>query len=106
MVFPKKTALEYDLFCNIWKDGISFFPKILYFFFRRKKKDDLSQKIYGNMIFCVYMYKCYKYDVTPLSNKAKITFSRKNTLQGDISGITEKDDIHLRKYGVSVEILY
>ena len=52
------------------------------------------------------MYKCYKYDFTPLSKKAKITFSRKNTLQGDISGNTEKDDIHLRKYGVSVEILY
>ena len=39
----KKIALEYDLFCNIWKDGISFFPKIN-FFFTRTMKDDLSQK--------------------------------------------------------------
>ena len=27
----KKIALEYDLFCNIWKDGISVFPKIYFF---------------------------------------------------------------------------
>ena len=67
----KKIALEYDLFCNIWKDGISFFPKILFFFFRRKIKDDLSQKVHGNMIFSVYMYKCYKYDITLLPKKSK-----------------------------------
>ena len=41
----KKFAPEHDLFCNIWKDGISFFQKIWYFFFRRKMKgDDLYQK--------------------------------------------------------------
>ena len=39
----QKNRLEYDLFRNIWKDGISFFPKIN-FFFTRKMKDDLSQK--------------------------------------------------------------
>ena len=43
-------------FCNIWKDGISFFQKILYFFFRRKmKEDDFYQKTRGNMIFFVCM---------------------------------------------------
>ena len=57
--------------------------------------DDLSYKIQGNMIFSVYMYKCYKYDITLLPKKAKIIFSQKNTLKGDISGITKKDDIHL-----------
>ena len=37
-----KIALEYDLSCCIiWKDDISFFPKI---FFRRKMKDDISQE--------------------------------------------------------------
>ena len=61
----KEDALEHDLFCNMWKDVISFFPKI-YFFFRRQMKDDLSQKIHGNMIFSVYMSKCYKYDSTLL----------------------------------------
>ena len=52
------------------------------------------------------MYKCCKYDITLLLKKAKIIFSRKNTLKGDISGIAEKDDIHSRKYGISVEIPY
>ena len=63
MVFPKKIAFEYDLSFIIWKDGI-FFRKI-YFFFGRKMEDDLSQEIHGNMIFSVYMYKCYKYDILP-----------------------------------------
>ena len=31
MVFPKKTTLEYDLSCTIWKDGI-FFPGKYYIF--------------------------------------------------------------------------
>ena len=48
----QKIAQEYDLSCIIWKDGI--FPK-----------DDLSQKIHGNMIFSVYTCKCYKHGVTP-----------------------------------------
>ena len=32
-------------------------------------KDDLSQEIHGNMIFFVYMYKCYKYDITLIQKK-------------------------------------
>ena len=68
-------------------------------------KDDLSQEIHGKMIFSVYMYKYYKYDITLLPKKAKMIFFRKNALKGDISGITEKDDIHPMKYGISVEIL-
>ena len=55
-------------------------------------------------IFCIYIYKCYKHDITLLPKKAKMNFSCKNTHKGDISGITEKDDIHPRKYGISVEI--
>ena len=46
-------------------------------------KDDLSQEIHGNMIFSVYMYKCYKYDITLLEKKLKMIFSRKSTLKGD-----------------------
>ena len=64
MVFSEKIALEYDLFCNIWGDGISFSFLKICFLFRRNIKGDLSQKIHGNMIFSVYMYLCYKYDVT------------------------------------------
>ena len=48
------------------------------------------KKIQVNMIFCVYMYKCYKYDITFVPKKEKIIFSQKNTLKGDVSDITEK----------------
>ena len=34
-------------------------------------KDDLSQEIHVNMIFSVYMYKCYKYDITLLQKRIK-----------------------------------
>ena len=46
-------------------------------------KDDLSQEKHGNMIFSVYMYKCYRYDITSLQKKSKIIFSRKNTIKSD-----------------------
>ena len=70
MVFPKKIALEYDISCIIWKYGI-FFQKAWYFFFGRKMKDDLSHEIHGNMIFSVYMYKCYKYDIILLQKNQR-----------------------------------
>ena len=47
-----------------------FLRKLSYFFFGRKIKDDLSQEIHGNMILSVYMYKCYKYDITLLPKKS------------------------------------
>ena len=56
----KNMALEYDLSCIIWKDRI-FHPENTIFCLWTK--DDLSQEIHGNMIFSVYMYKCYKYDI-------------------------------------------
>ena len=48
-------------------------------------KDDFSQEIHGDMIFSVYMYKCYKYDITLLQEKkkSKMIFSPKNTLTAD-----------------------
>ena len=42
-------------------------------------KDDLSQEIHIDMIFSVYMYKCYKYDITLPKNKSKMIFSQKDT---------------------------
>ena len=38
------------------------------FFFGQKVKNDLSQEIHGNAIFSVYMYKCYKCDITLLQS--------------------------------------
>ena len=49
IVFPKKIALEYDLSSTIKKGGISFSRKYD-IFSRPKVKDDLPQKIHGNII--------------------------------------------------------
>ena len=70
MVFLKKITLEYNL-PRKFEKMVFFFRKISYFFFGRKMKDDLSQEIHGNMIFSVYMYKCYKHDITLLQKKVK-----------------------------------
>ena len=43
------------------------------------------------MIFSVYLYKCHNYDITLLPK---------------FFSITEKDDMHPRKYDISVEIPY
>ena len=68
----KKFAPEHDLFCNIWKDRISFFHKIWYFFFRRKmKEDDLYQKTRKNMVFSVYMRRRYKHGIALLAKNPK-----------------------------------
>ena len=62
---------------------IFLFPENMILFFRQKMKDDLSQEIHGNMIFSVYMYKCYKYDIILLPKKSKTIFSPESTLKGD-----------------------
>ena len=35
------------------------------------------KKIYGNMIFPVYMYKCYKYDITLLQKNERWSSPKK-----------------------------
>ena len=40
----------------------------------------------------------------PFWQKSKDTLATENTPKGDIFGITKKDDIHPRKYGISAEI--
>ena len=39
--------------------------------------------------------------ILPFCEKSKDIFSQRNTLKDGISGITEKDDIHPTKYGIS-----
>ena len=69
-------------------------------------KDDLSQKIHGNMIFSAYLAK-----MVPLfPTKMKLTFCQKikdyllpkNALKNGISSITKKDDAHSRNDGIGV----
>ena len=38
--------------------------------------------------------------ILPSCQKSKDNLLTKNTLKDDIPGIIEKDDIHLRKYGI------
>ena len=42
----------------------------------------------------------------PSAKIEKIIFSSNNTFKGDISGITEKNNIHHTKYSISVEVPY
>ena len=97
----------YIYFCNIWKNDISFSLKGD-IFLQRKWKMILLRKIHGNMIYFVYLQvlHIWIYDIALLPKKAKMIFSQENSLKGDISGITEKDDIHPRKYGIYVAIPY
>ena len=66
MVFSKK------LHGNMIFLVLFIFAENMIFFFERKVKDDFSQEINVNMIFSVYMYKCYKYDITVLPKKNQI----------------------------------
>ena len=52
-------------------------------------KDDLSQVIHGNIIFSVYMYKCYKYDIT-LCKKNQIWSSPETHLKVILDHILDR----------------
>ena len=69
-------------------------------------KDDFSQKIHGNVMFSVCSVKI----IFLFPTNIKLTFCQKskddnipkNTPKDDISSITEKDDIHLRKDDIDI----
>ena len=69
-------------------------------------KDDLSQKIHGNMIFSVCSVKI----VFLFPTNMKLSFCQKskgdlfpeNTPNDDISDTTEKDDTHPRKDDICI----
>ena len=60
--YQKKSRLNM-IFVVVYGKLVFFFRKI-YFFFGRKMKIDLPQEIHGNIIYSVYMYKCYKYELS------------------------------------------
>ena len=60
-----------------------FFSGIYDIFFGQKMKDDLSQEMHGNMVFSVYMYKCYQYDNTLLQKNWRWSSPKKNTLESE-----------------------
>ena len=66
--FQKK--LRFNMIFLVLSGKMVFFSrKIWYFFFGRKMKGGLSQEVNGNMIFSVYMYKCYIYDIILLQKQ-------------------------------------
>ena len=71
--FQKNSCLNMIFFVIPGKMVFLFFEKICYFFFRQKMKeeDDLYQKIHGNIIFSVFMRRCYKYDMTLLAKNQR-----------------------------------
>ena len=82
------------------------FPENMIFFYGRKMKDHLSQKnTWKYYVFCMFCKDgvsfSYKYEIT-LCQKSKGDLFPKNTRKNDISGITEKDDIHPRKDDVDI----
>ena len=71
-----------------WK-MVFFTPKTWYFFLGRKMKDNLSQEIYWNMIFSVYTYKCYKYDIIPSPAKKNQRWSSPTKIHLNVIKILE-----------------
>ena len=61
-------------------------------------RDDLSQKIHGNMVFSVYSIKMVFLFPTNMILPSFFFSRKKKTLKDDISGIIEEVDIHPRKY--------
>ena len=80
----KKISLEYDLSCII----SIFFPENMILFFKRKAKNDLSQKILGNIMFYVDSVKMVflfptVYGITLLSKKQRRSSPDKYTYRWD-----------------------
>ena len=71
------------IFLVLSRKMVFFLPGNMIFFLWTENGRYLSQETHGNMIFSVYMCKCYKYDITLRPKKSKTIFSRQNALKGD-----------------------
>ena len=85
MVFPKKITLEYDLSFIIWKDSI-FFPGKYDIFPLDGKRKMIFLKKYMEIWYFQYICINITNMILPFckQKKSKMTFSRKNTLKGDL----------------------
>ena len=76
--FSKKIALEYDFSCIFPVKKLIFpFPENMILFFRRKMKDNLSPKIYGNLIFCASFLKRWSFQKNSHRNMIVLQLSEK-----------------------------
>ena len=64
-----KIKLHWDMIFLVLSGKMVFIFQKIYCFCGWKMKDDFSQEIRGNMIFSVYLNKCYKYDITLVQKK-------------------------------------
>ena len=108
-VFPRNSRLSTMFFVISRKMVFLFSRKYYIFSFGGKWKKMIFIKkrveIWHFLYICVGVFRGKGiFAFLPSWQKRKDTLAPKNTLKGDISGITEKDDIHPRKYGISAEI--
>ena len=97
MVFPRNSHLNTIFFVISGKMVFLFSRKYDIFSFGGKWKKMIFIKKRVEIWYFLYIG-VGNTSMTPPSWKKKIPLSQKNTPRGDISGITEKDDIHPRKY--------
>ena len=84
--FQKKSP--WNMISLVYLERWYFFPgKCEIFSFDGKWKISFSRNT-GDMIFFVYTYKCYKYDITLLQKKEKWSFPEKSTLEADWRSIS------------------
>ena len=113
MIFLKKNTWKYGAFFKCFEKTVfAKIPPLNMFFFVISGKMVFLFSLDGKwkMIFIkknmeiwyfLYICICCKCDIVLLPKKPKIILSRKNTVKGDISRITEKADNHPRKHGIS-----
>ena len=68
------------------------------------KGDDLYQKAREIWYFLYICVGATDMTYPPPGKGTKMPLLRKNASKGDISGITKKDDIHPKRYGIFAEI--
>ena len=101
----KKIALEYDLSYIMRKDGISFSRKYDIFLWTENERWYFSKNIWKYDVFCMLVKVVFLFPTNvklPFCQKSKDDLFPKNTPKDDISGITEKDDIHPREDDIGI----
>ena len=93
MVFPKNSRLNMIFFVISGKMVFLFSRKYIFSLGENERRWSLSKNTWKYDIFCIYALALQAWHCS-LAKKTKMP--RKNTPKGDISGITEKDDIHSR----------
>ena len=111
MIFLKKNSWKYDMFFKCSEKMV--FPKKLHW-------NMIFLISWGKMVFlfseniffsrtenerCCFSKNAWKYDVLCMLVKAVFLFP-KNTPKDNISGITEKDDIHPRKDDIGILVTF